>query len=345
MRAASRVPSVPARILVVRLGAIGDVVNALVLATAIKDAAPGTHIGWAVHPLSRPLVQGHPAIDAVHVWRKGGGLSAFRDVLGEVRAARYDLAIDAQRILKSALLARLSGAERVLGFGRDRAKEASWILTGERLQRRVSVAHMVEHYLDFAGALGLANPQARFELPNDGHAVASAERWVREFGAAPIALHIGATKPANRWPLDRWRQLAARLADGYGDVVCFTGGPAEREAAEELQRSVPSAKCLAGRTSLLELAELLRRSRLLISCDSGPMHLAGAVGCPVVALFGAADERRTGPYGEAARVVRTRPPCAPCGRKHCNQPSHLCMDELSVDSVLAAVNAQLGRAR
>ena len=127
-------PDVPARVLIVRLGAIGDVTNALVVANALRDAHPGCFIGWAVHPLSAPLVEGHPSIDRAHVWPRGTGVAGFRALRREIVAEGYDVAIDLQRLQKSSLVARLSGAPRVLGFDRARAKELSWIWTRERIE-------------------------------------------------------------------------------------------------------------------------------------------------------------------------------------------------------------------
>ena len=331
----------PERVLIVRLGAIGDVVNALVLASALREHAPGVRIGWAVHGLSAPLVEGHPAVDRVHLWRKGDGLGGFRALWREIRAERYDLAIDLQRIAKSAALARLSGAQRVLGFDRARAKEASWLLTGEHLAAAPAALHMVDQYLEFARHLGLPVREPRFALPHDAGACARAEEWLQAFGASPITIHLGATKPANRWPPERFGLLARACLARFGLPVVLTGGPAEREANALAARADPRIRDLSGTTSLLELAELQRRSRLVVSCDSGPMHLAAAVGATVVALFGAADERRTGPYGARHRVVRTRPECAPCGLRRCSQPRHACMEDLGVEQVLEAIASAL----
>ena len=121
--------TLPARILVVRLGAIGDVTNALVLATAIKDASPHSEIGWVIHPLARPLVDDHPAVDRVHVWPRRSGVGGWRRLVREIRGERYELAADLQRIAKSAVLARASRAPRVLGADRGRTKELSWLFT------------------------------------------------------------------------------------------------------------------------------------------------------------------------------------------------------------------------
>jgi lipopolysaccharide heptosyltransferase II len=337
-------PRLPPSILIVRLGAIGDVVNALVVASAIRRHAPGVTIGWAVHELSRPLVEGHPSVDRVHLWRKGTGLGGFRALLREVRGAGYGLAIDLQRIAKSAALARWSGAERVLGFDRGRAKESSWLLTRERIAPADPSAHMVEQYLGFVRHLGIDPGEPVFELPADPRASARAERLVAELGAAPIAIHVGATKAANRWEPERFGDLARACLERSGVPVCLTGGPSDREAAAIAARAYPRIRDLCGATGLLELAELQRRSRLVVSCDSGPMHLAAAAGATVVALFGPSDERRTGPWGARHAVVRTSPECAPCNAKLCARPRHDCMLDLTVERVLAAVEAKLATA-
>lgn len=333
----------PNRVLIVRLGAIGDVVNALVFAEALKAAAPGVEIGWAVHDLAAPLVEGHPAVDRVHRWSRGTGVAGFRALVREVRAVGYDLAVDLQRLAKSALLARLSGAPRVLGFDRGRAKECSSWLTAEHLAPADPGAHMVEQYLEFAHHLGLSDPAARRRLPVDPAAEAWAEDLVRSLGSAPIVISLGATKPANRWAPERFSALAAALARD-GRPVLFTGGPADTPAGDLAEREctpAPGIRNLVARTTLLQLSSLLARARLFIGCDSGPMHLAAAHDTPVVALFGPADPRRTGPYGEGHRVVSVPVPCAPCNLKTCNQPRHACMEDLAVEHVLESVRAIL----
>jgi lipopolysaccharide heptosyltransferase II len=335
--------SFPDRILVVRLGAIGDVVNALVFATALKEHRPALEIGWVVHELAEPLVAGHPSIDRTHVWKRGTGPAGLRALVAELRARRYELAVDLQRIAKSALVARLSGAARVLGFDRARCKEASWILTHEHIAPGDPGAHMVEQYLEVARHLGVDAPPRRL-LPRDDEAARWADALIAELGAAPVQVSLGATKPANRWEPERFGELAAELAREHDFPVCLTGGPADREAAARALRAArgaPRVRSLVGETSLRQLCALSARARLFVGCDSGPMHVAAAQGTPVVALFGPADPRRTGPYGPGHRVVRAPPPCAPCNRRTCNQPRHACMEDIAVPVVLAAARAAL----
>ena len=324
---------VPGKVLVVRLGAIGDVVNALVFASALKrHATPEApvEIGWAVHDLARPLVEGHPAVDRVHRWTKGSGVAGFRALVSEVQEQGYELAVDLQRIQKSAALARLSGAERVLGYDRGRAKEASWLWARERIPPGDPQAHMVEQYLEFARYLGVEAEPVR-ELPSDPEADAWAEAQVERMGAAPLQLNLGASKPENRWPAERFGELTVALRRELGVPVCLTGGPADRETAEVALgvagRTPEGVHDLVGQTSLRQLVSLSARARLYVGCDTGPMHVAAACGTPVVALFGPADPRRTGPFGVGHRVVR------PASRR---------MDDIPVEEVLEAVRAMPG---
>ena len=326
------VSHLPASILIVRLGAIGDVTNALVLATAIKDAAPQTRIGWAVHGLAAPLVHNHPAVDRVHVWERGQGVAGWKRVRDEVRAEGYELAVDLQRLFKSALLARASGAPRVLGFDRARTKECSWLFTRERIAVGPKRAHMVDQYLEFARHLGLDEARARHVLPTDPDAEAWARGQVEAWGAPPWILNLGASKPANRWPAERFGQLARSLAQKWNAPIVLTGGGEDHGGAQVALAAGPEGVVdLVGKTSLEQLIALLGHARLFVGCDTGPMHLAVAQQVPVLALFGPADPARTGPFGDHARVVREPQwePHAPF--------SPTTMEALGVESVIEAI--------
>ena len=347
-------PPLPRRILVVRLGAIGDVANALVFAASVKRADPDVHLGWVVHDLARPLVHGHPDVDRVHLWERSSGWKGYRALGRELRAEGYELAVDLQRTLKSGLVARASGAPRILGYDRRRAKEGNWLLSTERIAPGPPEAHMIEQYLAFARHLGLDGPAVR-RLPIVPEAERYAEERVRELGGAPILLQLGATKPANRWRPERFGELAARLAADDLGPVCLSGSAADRQLARAALAACSASERvhdLTGEPDLPRWISLARRSRLFVGCDTGPMHLAAAVGLPVVALFGPADPHRTGPYGwqeesTRARVLRVELACSPCNDRVCRRPSgqgprDQCMDDLSVDRVHEAARSMLG---
>jgi len=296
----------PARVLIVRTGAIGDVVNALTLAAALKSAAkpdrPVT-IGWLVHPLSAPLLEGNELVDHVFRVPRGAGLlglGGYRSALGAARELDWDLAIDLQRIAKSALLARMSGAPRVLGWDRVRAKEGAWLLVRERVARTDPHKHMVEQYADFARHLGLAPREPFGLLPRDR---AAAARWAEHAWQGPVAVvNVGASTPQKRWSPERFGAVVAALEAAGQHVVLTGNGATDRAAAAAALATAQAAgarhvESLVDQTTLPELAELLARAELFVGCDTGPMHMAVSLGCRTLALFGMGRARRTGPYG------------------------------------------------
>ena len=332
-----------------RLGAIGDVVNALVFASALKAAYPGIELHWAVHPLAAPLVQGNPLVDRVHIWNRGQGAAEFLRLRRELRSERFDLAVDLQRLLKSSLLARCSGAPRVLGYDRGRAKECSWLLTRERIGAGDPSAHMLQQYLEFARHLQAPQPEILHVLPEDPISEAWADGMLAELGGAPILINVGASKPLNRWPAERFGALVAALREELPQPICLLGGPQDAAEGElamqaclEASQGLVRPRNLVGETSLRMLVALCRRAPLFVGCDTGPMHIAGAVGCPVVALFGPADERRTGPYFDQSFVVRSPEKCAACeaGRRQ----GHSCMQAIQVSEVSAMALRRLAGA-
>ena len=302
------------KVLVVRTGAIGDVVNALVFAAALRDEDPGVEIGWVAHPLVVPLLEGNPVVDRVHVWPRGGGLRGLRELVRAVRAERYDIAVDLQRIQKSALVARASGAARVVGHDRARTKELAWLWTRERLRPGDPRGHMVSQYLEFARHLGLRAESPRWPLPDLEAARAAVEELLAP-GPSPadprplVALNLGASKPPNRWPPARFAELADELEARRRVRLVLTGGPGDADARDEVLATVRDSRPLdlVGRTGLLELAALFEHAACVVTADTGPMHIAVAVGARVVAVFGPADPRRTGPYGDGHIVLRDPP--------------------------------------
>ena len=316
-------------------------VNTLAFPGALKRQDPDVHIGWVVHEGAQPLIEGHPWVDRVHVWKRDAPMSS---VLPELRAESYDVACDLQRIFKSALLARRSGAKRVVGFDRARTKELSWLLTKERLAGPSSGPHRVHAYQDFARHFELGQPEVNPILRADSAGAAWAEERIQELGGAPILLNLGATKSANRWAPKSFGELARRLRESFEVPVAFIGSRADEPLAlraSAIPKKRHGVQSFVGQTDLPQLWELLRRARTVVSADSGPMHIAAAVETPVIALFGASDADQTGPWGPEHVVLRENPACSPCVRRSCNQPRHACMEDLSVDRVFDAIAQRL----
>ena len=309
----------PSSLLVIHLGAIGDVVHGLVVAAAVKDAEPEARLGWVAHPLVAPLVEGHPCIDRVHVWEDGGGLAGFMRIVRALRRERYQLAVDLQRMRKSAFLSRLSGATRAFAYDHRHEHEQGGSSRAEK--------HMVQRYLEVASDIGCAAPVARHLLPRDAAAERWAEERIRVLGGAPILVHLGASKPEHRWDPELFGSLARMLAEQQELPVCLTGGPADRVRVVAGIAISPRVHDLVGASTLAQFVALARRARLFIGGDTGPMHIAAAVGTPVVALFGPTDPARSGPWGTGHRVIRS--------------PSRS-MEGIGVEQVRACAREQLG---
>jgi heptosyltransferase-1 len=313
----------------VKLGALGDVINTLPLAVNLKEQLDA-EIWWLVEPLSRPLVEQHPAVDRVVVFDKRDWRASVRAVRRELGQSEFDIVLDLQRIWKSGLLALLAPAQRRIGFDRPRCKELTWLLPFERIATGATDRHMLTQYADFARHLGLDDFKVEWRIGLSGRLPAG-------LPANYVALNIGATKPANRWTSVGFAELAGLIKQACGLDCVLTGGPEDRELGAAIASLNPQVIDLSGRTTLDELKETLAAAAAVVSCDTGPMHLAVALGRPVVALFGPADERRTGPY--VGRVVRQRLDCAPCGQRRCADP--VCMRSLAPATVMAVVSEVL----
>jgi ADP-heptose:LPS heptosyltransferase len=318
------------KILFVKLGALGDVINTLPLAVNLKTRWDAT-IYWLVEPLSYPLIQRHPHVDHALLFDKHHWRTALPGVHRQLRAVRFDLTLELQRILKSGYFAWRADSRRRIGFDRGRCKELSWIFPFERIPAGDPHAHMLDQYLEFGDYLGLDRGGIRWDIPVDG----------RPPGGLPadyVVLNIGATKPANRWVPERFAGLAARIFARYQIPCVLTGGPEDRQRSERIAAAGGAAILdRVGKTSLAELVEVLNGARLVVSCDTGPMHLAVALSKPVVALFGPADPRRTGPYRGV--VIQKALDCMPCNRRKCRQRD--CMHAITVADVMEGVERTL----
>ncbi|MFT7671216.1 MAG: heptosyltransferase-1 [Planctomycetota bacterium] len=320
----------PQKLCIIKLGAIGDVVNSLPLVQRLRVGYPGAHISWVIAPLAHQLLAGHSAVDEFLVLDLGQH-SKIPGFIRDLRARKFDLVIDLQRILKSGLLTRLSGSPRRLGFDRARCKESSWLFTNDRIPANAAPGVTVAQYLEFADHLGLPQLPPAWDLPFDA--------WSNPRLA--VTLNIGASKPSNLWPKASWARLATSLAEAFGpERIALCGGPGDRATADEILRQAPSGLLdTVGKLSLKESAGLIAASDSFVACDTGPMHIAVAVDTPLVALFGAADPNRTGPFERPGSVIYQPAECSPCRKRHCFVEGHPCMTGISVESVFERVMA------
>lgn len=341
------------RILVVRLGALGDCVHVLPALTALRDRLPRAYIGWLVEDKAATLIEGHPYLDEVIVlprsdWsRDSRRLRTFpRAVLGvlrtmaELRRRRFDLAIDFQGNCRSGLWAFVSGASPRIGFAGPTQREANYLFMGRHVRPPDEGLHKVEKHLALLRSVGLLGSRSEPIIPAADGEAGRMVQWLRKSLPDPpgpvAAIHPGVSTFGffKRWPDDAYARLV-RLFDERGIIAVLTWGPGERELVERIHRLSGRLGIVGPETpSLLSLVELIRGCDLFVGSDSGPLHLACAAGTPTVALFGPKDPARYGPYGAPSRVVRTGVACSPCDRRSCSDP--VCMTTLTPEMVLQA---------
>lgn len=338
------------RILIVKLSAIGDVVQALPTLEAIKRTFPHSDIDWAVEEAASDILAGHPLIDKLLVSRRKAwsrmlkrpstllqGLKGFIGFIGDLRSRRYDIAIDLQGLLKSGVVIGLAHAKRKIGFAGTR--ELSHLFLNERLPAYDIEKHALERYLDVAHHLGAVDAPPVCTLPIGAELAAMRERLK---GIADRGRKIVVVNPVARWKTKLWQeekfaQLADRLVLERNAAVVLTGSPGDRAVTARIRALMrQEAHDWAGQTTLRELAALAALADLFITTDTGPMHLAAAAGGRVVALFGATAPWRTGPYGPGHVVVRAGIDCSPCFKRDCAIGVR-CMQGISVDAVMEKI--------
>jgi 3-deoxy-D-manno-octulosonic-acid transferase/heptosyltransferase-1 len=353
----------PRSILIVKLSAIGDVIQTLPMLEALRKQFPRACIDWAVEEDSSTLLLGHPMINRViisrrrswvkNIWKPGASWKTLREMarfVRELRSRSYDWVIDNHGIFKSGLLVLLSRGRRKIGFQASAgiADEGNYFFTRERFKPLSIERHALERYLDLVSQMGVRVEQADLQFPVPPESLKKAKDLLERQGlnCRPlVTIHPMAKWETKQWPAEKFAQLISTLAERDASVL-ITGSPQDEGPIREiLLRTGDSRKVLnlAGKTNLLELAGLFSLSDLVVCPDTGPMHLAAAVKSPLIALFGPTAPWRTGPYGNSADILRKGLPCSPCFQKKC--PTMECMKEISVEEVLAAIEKKLGDAR
>ena len=337
----------------VRLSAIGDVVNTLPALTALRQRLPHAHIGWLVEDSARAAVEGHACVDAVIVYerkritralRAGRFTEAARTLAilrRRLRRERFDISLDFHGNLKSAALGLSAGCPTRIGYDRHNCREGNHLFTNVHVPLEKRRIHRVEKHLTLLRALGVdrPTPAPAFGFPVPSQARRWADAILRELsnpGAPTVLLHPG-TSPAGafkRWPVEGYARLAEGLVRAAGARILVTHGAEERALAEAVARRSAVSVALPATRSLGELAALIERASLFVSADTGPMHIAAALQVPVVALFGPKDPVIYGPYGTKSLVIEAGVPCQPCGGRRCEDPR--CMRSIDAQKVLEA---------
>jgi heptosyltransferase-1 len=331
--------------LLVRLSSIGDVVHTLPVLAALRQH--GWDAGWLVEPASQSLLVGQEELSLVvrAPAARAFRLGEARRALGALRSAKFDVALDLQGLWKSAAWARLAGALRSVGFARkDRREGASALLLRQTIAVPPEVVHVIDKNLSLLRAIGIdAVGLRQFPLPRPEEARHRVERVLGAMGLERfVMLNPGGGWKSKLWPAEAYGALATALAKrGLASLVSH--GPGEEALADRVVAGSSGAARRCFPTTLLEYVDVARRAALVVGADTGPLHLACAVGTPVVALFGPTDPARNGPFDPADQVVRAVPPCAPCHKRNCAVHQGI-MDSIRPEAVVAAIEARLGAA-
>jgi heptosyltransferase I len=330
------------RVLIVRLGSLGDIVHALPAAAALRRAAPQARIDWLVDAQHRELVDLVPIIDEAVVLR-ARTLGGWLDVARLLRAQRYDVAVDLQGLLKSAVLARASGARRVLGFSIWHLRERTARPFYSETAAPDGAEHVVRKNLALVAALGV--PAERLEFPLARRDSAALEEVRRAAAGAPFALvNPGAAWPNKRWPPDRFGALAEILPSRFGLMPFVLWGPGEEALARAVADASGGVAVVAPRTTISDLVELAREASLMVSGDTGPIHLAAAVGTPVVGLYGPTSPARNGPWSPADVCLSRFESCHCHHQRRCTARAW-CLEDITVAEIAAAVERRLAEPR
>src|SRR5262245_34828478 len=325
------------RILVVRLGSLGDLVHTMPAVAAIRRAHPDAEIDWLVDAPHREWLALVPVITSI-VTLEGRSARAWLAARRALRARRYDVAIDFQGLIKSGALARLSGAARVIGFDRPSAREgAAALFYGERVA--AEGGHVIDKNLRLAARLDVRTDLKEFPLKP----VASAALdQVRSNLGGPFALlNPGAAWPNKRWPASAFARIATHLRDRHGLRSVVLWGPSEHGIAREVVSGSAGAAIVAPATTLTDLVAFARAARLMISGDTGPTQIAAAVGTPIVAIFGPTNPKRNGPWDDADITLSRYEDCVCHYERTCRRGSDWCLPSIALDEVVAAVDRRL----
>ena len=330
------------RILIIKPSSLGDVVHALPTLAAVRGRFPNAEISWLIKRQWAGLLECVEGLD--QIWPLPPGLGWLSQVPA-LRQARFDLVLDLQGLFRSGLMAWLSGCPVRLGLANGR--EGSPLFYTKRVAVPTMQMHAVDRSLLIAAAIGAEGQSGQVsQLPIriHEHDHRQIEDLLRSQGLRPgarwVAINPGARWRTKRWPPERFAWVADRLIE-EGLQVALIGGPDERLVAQSVQGAMQrQAMDLTGRTPIRLLPALLSNAELLITNDSGPMHVAAAVGTPVVALFGPTSPLRTGPYGSQHQVLQSGLACSPCLSRRCHQPvTQDCLLRIQPEAVLTAVSA------
>lgn len=338
------IPNNPS-ILIILMGSLGDLVRGLSLVSHIKRSLPDSRITWLVEPAWEKIARRHKGIDRLVLFDRPRGVLAVPALARELAKERFDITFDLQRHFKSGVFSLLSGARRRIGFHRRNAKEFNWLFNNEKIGYHSDRLPKIRHYLKFTEHLGLPTP-SRLDFGFSEMDERAEYPGLAVIGGPFVGIVMGSSWVSKDWTFEGYRELAEKILAGGKKKVVLLGDRSKAVEAMDLARTVndPGLVNLAGKTSLLDLVAVLKAADACVGPDSGPAHLAGAVGTPYVSLFGPTCHVRVAPYGSEDLVVRAPKSCpeAPCYKKQCAAPR--CMSTIGADKVMEKLAVALERA-
>jgi lipopolysaccharide heptosyltransferase I len=331
----------PQRIAIIKPSALGDIMHSLPALRALRARFPQAHIAWVVNKAYEPLLKRDRDLDATLAFDRGamkrsvlGGAREFFRFLSLLRQQRFDLAIDLQGLLRTGLMTRATGAAVRIGLTSAR-EGARWFYT-HRIDDDAGQTHAVDRYCKVAETLGAANGPRRFELEAEPEAKSWSRAFLADLPRPWLAVGVGARWLTKRWPPEHFAEVLRRAQAEFGGAAIFVGAPEERDLALQTERLLAGRSVqLTGATTLTQLAGVLSECDMMLANDTGPLHLALALGKPVVAPFTCTQARRTGPYGPAHRAVESKVWCAGSCVSRCDRLE--CMHELNPDRLWPAL--------
>jgi len=330
-----RLPERP-RILIVKPSSLGDIIHSLPLLKRIRDAIKDCSLHWIISRGLEEILEGHPMIDRLWIINKdewkdikklGVTVEELKRLFRNLKEERYDLVIDLQGLLRSGIISKATGSALRIGFA-DAREGARYFYT--HTVKTEKDIHAVDRYLRIADFLGLKGDEVNFPFPPIGaHELKDLADLVREDYAI---ISPGARWLTKRWPPERFGQVASLLP--LRTIVI--GSASEVSIADEVVRSSKGrAVSIAGKTGLKDLLSIIKGARFMLSNDSGPMHLAAALGVPVFAIFGPTDPLKVGPYGKGHTIISSYLSCSPCRKRRCKEKR--CMIDLKTDTVYGII--------
>lgn len=285
------------RVGIVMMSAVGDAVHVLPVLTALKRHSAATHVTWVLQPGPASLVHGHSAIDEVLRFDRASGWRAFTNVRHALRSRPFDVVLDLQVYLKAGIVTAFTRSPIKLGFDRARARDGNWLFTTHRIPPHPTGQHVQDQYFEFLGALGVPHQPVTWELGPWPAERAAQREFFAPIGRPVAAIVVATSKPEKDWIPERWGEVARALDVDFGLQPVLVGGtsPREQHAAAIIRARAPRALSALG-CGLRPLVGILDGSALVLTPDTGPLHMAVALDRPVISLMGYTNPKRTGPY-------------------------------------------------